>query len=285
MNVQMSVQQPVDTGVHASMASLTATLFGFLLLGAGNVLAAADVTTYPSRLSWVAQTLGPTLLALVVVVHVEHLGYRIGRPAVGLMIVGSLCLGLSASPFIFDPSRFAEESWSNVAYSIWGSGLICLGLGLLAIIVHKERQIEAGIEQIADVGDSDESNISVHASFFSLSTGFLGFILYAAGYLQLVGLPEGTRWSWTLQLIGCLLLAVAGISHLEHLVRHIGHGALVFAVAGLLLLAVSSLPFVVNPANVGSPDWGQTFWNVWGAGALCGAAASALVMRRKWRVD
>lgn len=255
---------------------------GFLMLGMGNILAAPDALAYPGRLSWALQFAGPVLIAIAVTLHIDHLGFRIGRPAVVSIIAGAFLLGLCVTHLVISPELWNSKAWSNVAQALWALGLLCFSFGLAAIAVHKERQVENGIGQIRDIGETDMANVSVHASFLSLVTGSVGFLLYAVGYVQLLEVAGGTRWSWMLQVIGCTLLAVALISHLEHLTAHIGRPAVGFGVIGALILAVSSIPFAIDTANyTSSPFWAQHFWHVWGAGALCGAISIAFVIVRK----
>jgi len=270
------------TEIHASNASLWIGLAGFLSLGAGNVLAAGDPTSQPGRLSWSMQCAGPILIAVAIALHLGHLGYRIGKPAVTLFIVGSSLLGLCTAHLVISPDLWAEKTWSNIAQGLWAVGLLFLSAALASVAVHKERQIEHRIAQVRDIGDTDMSNVSVHASFLTLITGSVGFLLYAVGYVQLIEVAGGTRWSWMLQVIGCMLLAVAMINHLEHLVRHIGLGAVIFGVLGAVILSISSIPFVVDPENyISSPYWAQFFWNVWGVGATCAAISILFIIMRK----
>ena len=128
-----------------------------------------------------------------------------------------------------------------------------------------------------DIGDNDPTNASVHASFLTLATGSAGFLLEVVG---------GTRWSWILQVAGCTLLAVAAISHLEHLTSHIGLPAVVLGAIGAITLAISSIPFVIDTANyTSSVFWAQSFWFVWGFGSACGAVSIFFVILRKRAMD
>ena len=243
------------------------------MLGLGNILATSGALTYPGRLSWLLQFAGPVLIAIAVTLHVDHLSFRIGRPAVLLIITGSYLLGVCVTPFVISPELWTNRAWSNVAQGLWALGLFCLSFGLAAIAVHKERQIERGIKQVHDIGDNDPTNVSVHASFLTLATGSAGFLLEVVG---------GTRWSWILQVAGCTLLAVAAISHLGHLTLHLGLPAVVLGVIGAITLAISSIPFVIDTANyTSSVFWAQSFWFVWGFGSACGAVSIFFVILRK----
>ena len=59
--------------------------------------------------------------------------------------------------------------------------MITLGLGLAAVAIHKEKQIERGLAQVTDVGATDPADITVHASFLSLISASVGLILNGLG--------------------------------------------------------------------------------------------------------
>jgi len=280
LNVHATLTKPE---IHASNSSLWVGAVGFFMLGAGNILASGGSLTHPSQLSWVFQFAGPVAIAIAIAVHVGHLGYRIGRLSVGLFIIGTLLLGLCVGHLVISPELWDNKAWSNFAQGLWALGLFCLSAGFAAVAVHKERQIEHGITQVRDLGDTDMSNVSVHASFLSLITGSVGFLLYAVGYVQLLEVAGGTRWSWILQIAGCVLLAVAIVYHLERLVHHIGISAVLCGVVSAITLAISSVPFAIDPENYNSsPQWAQFFWNVWGVGATFAAISILFIIKRKW---
>ena len=272
--------------IHASYAALVVACIGFALTGLGNILAAPTVTTYPSRLSWILQFIGPMLLALAVTLHIDHLSPRIGRSAVVLIIVGAFLTAVSSAPFMFRPTFYTEEAWFNLNFVLWGVGYIAMGLGLASVAMHKEKQLERALGQPAASSTDDEDyDLTVHASFLSLITASVGLILYAIGYLQLVGHPLGTRSAWSLQTIGGMLIALGIVTHITHLRRRIGTPAVVFGLLGAACMAFSCLPYAVNPSNILSPSWGQCWWSVWGAGAVFGAVGIGLVILRKRSIE
>ncbi len=272
--------------IHASYAALVVACIGFALTGLGNILAAPTVTTYPSRLSWILQFVGPMLLALAVTLHIDHLSPRIGRSAVVLIIVGAFLTAVSSAPFMFTPSLYTEEAWFNLNFVLWGVGYIAMGLGLASVALHKEKQLEHALaEPTASAGAESDYNLTVHASFLSLITASVGLILYAIGYLQLVGNPLGSRSAWSLQTIGGMLIALGIATHITHLRRRIGTLAVVFGLLGAVCMAFSCLPYAVNPNNIVSPAWGQCWWNVWGAGAVFAAVSVGLVIFRKQSIE
>ena len=82
-----------------------------------------------------------------------------------------------------------------------------------------------------------------------------------------------------------VLIAVGIISHIEHLGRHIGQGAVVFAMLGAILFAVANLPYAIDPSTTASVGWGPVCGYSSGAGVLCGAISVGLVILRKRSVD
>ena len=194
------VAQSGRLAIRASYASLCLAFVGFLSWGLGYCLAAPDVATYPGQLSWILQVVGPILLAVAVTLHVDHLSYRIGRTAVVLVIFGSFMESVSFIPFMVKPANFMDVGWSEWTNAFQGVAWIALGLGLASIAVHKEKQIEHGMTQVGDVGATDQSEITVHASFFSLICASIGLCLMGLMYLLLIGHSEGGRAAWATQL-------------------------------------------------------------------------------------
>lgn len=128
----------------------------------------------------------------------------------------------------------------------------------------------------------------IESSYTSLWAGSLGFLMLGLGNILAASgvLPFSGGLSWLLRFAGCTLLAVAAISHLEHLTLHIGLPAVVFGVIGTITLAISSIPFVIDTANyTSSVFWAQSFWFVWGFGSACGAVSIFFVILRKRAMD
>jgi hypothetical protein len=268
--------------ITASYFSLWLTAAGFLLLGSGNVLAVVGSESYPSQLSWVFQAVGPILIAGAIAFQARQLSSRVGRPAVYFLVVGLLMLGLCCLHLSTTKELWLEKLWSNVAQGMWVIGLLSLGLSLIAMAAHKQNQVQRALDSQPTSTGALPSSVTVEASFLALFSGGTGFLLYAVGYVQNLEIHGGTRWSWALQVAGCALLALALYLHRQKLGRQIGPAALSFGIAGALILALSSIPFIVDPQHyVNSTFWGQSFWTVWGVGALCGSVSALLVIRRK----
>lgn len=273
--------------IRASYASLGFALVGLLSVGLGHILAGQNATTYPDRPTWALEAVGSVLVAIAVTLHIDHLSYRIGRSAVVLIITGAFLFGGNPAAVFFaiSPSLVARPGWQDFLTASWGASYILIGLGLAAVAVHKEKQIERGLVQVADVGATDPADITVHASFFSLISASLGAILVGVGNVLTTSLPMDTREAWVFQTLGSTLVAVGIISHIEHLGRHIGRAAVAFGIFGTILMAINTLPYAIEPSNVISSNWGQVMWNVFGAGLLCAAIAVGLVILRKRSVE
>ena len=271
--------------IRASYASLGLAFVGFLFYGLGNILASPNSSTYPDRLSWVLQCAGPLLAAIAVTLHIDHLSYRISRSAVVLIIAGAFMQSAAVAPYMFKPVLFLQSGWFDWYYAVWGSSMITLGLGLAAVAIHKEKQLERGLAQVTDVGATDPADITVHASFLSLISASVGLILNGLGTLQQIGSPAATREAWVLQVLGMVLVAAGIIAHITRLGDHIGKGSVAFGIIGSIVLAVSCLPYAVDPHTFTSSTWGQAYWNVWGTGAVCGAIAIGLVILRKRSIE
>ncbi|MEJ6494251.1 MAG: hypothetical protein QNM01_06555 [Actinomycetes bacterium] len=271
--------------ISASYFSLWLAAVGFLFLGLGNILAVVGSESYPSQLSWVFQAVGPVLIAGAVAFQARRLSSRVGKPAVYFLVIGLLMLGLCCLHLSATNELWLEKWWSNVAQGIWAIGLFSLSFSLIAIASHKQGQVQLVLDSQPTSTGAPKSRVTVEASFLALFSGATGYLLYAVGYVQNLEVHGGTRWSWTLQVSGCALLAVALYLHRKKLARQIGAPALWFAIAGALILALSSIPFVLDPQHyVNSTFWGQSFWTVWGAGALCPSVSALLVIQRKQKL-
>lgn len=268
--------------ITASYFSLWLVAAGFLLLGIGNILAVVGPESHPSQLSWVFQTVGPILMAAAIASQARQLSSSVGRPAVYLLISGLLMLGLCCLHLFATNQLWLEKLWSNVAQGMWAIGLLILSVSLVAIAAHKQNQIQRVLDSKDVAAQNVRGSVTVEASFLALFSGATGFLLYAVGYVQNLEVHGGTRWSWALQVAGCALLAVALYLHRKKLAAQIGRPALWFGIGGAVILALSSIPFVLDPQHyVDSTFWGQSFWTVWGAGALCGSVTALLVIQRK----
>ena len=229
--------------------------------------------------------LGAAFLAVAVILHIDHLAYRIGRSAVVLIIASAVVAACRSVPFLIKPDATNQSGWFNFAQALWCTAFVALGLGLASIAIHKEKQIERGLIQVADVGATDPADVTVHASFSSLISASAGAILYAVGVAQQIGSPAVTREAWVFKVLGMILIAVGIISHVEHLSRHIGTGAVTFATMGTVLAAISRLPYAVDPSTTTSSGWGHAAGYGTGAGWLCGAIAVGLVILRKRSIE
>jgi len=267
--------------IQASYASLTLAFIGFVLQAYGVYWCILHSFHGTSRAGFASLSIGAILLVIALILHVDHLSYRIGRPAVVLLILTGIIYGLCLLPFVLKPSLSIQHAWSNYSGAIWASTFVGMGLALAAIAVHKERQIEKGLTQVADVGATDAADVTVHASFLSLTLGSTGAFLYAFGAFETVGHFPAGRATCVAEVLGFSLLALAIITHVVHLKRHIGTAAVTFAILGPILMSIAFLSTAVNPANAKVPSWHHFGAYATGGGRACFAIAIGLIIARK----
>jgi hypothetical protein len=124
-----------ETEIHATFFQLVLVGAGTLVYGLGFILLALDLE---NDLAAVLSVVGPALIAISVIAHVEHLTLRIGRPAVVLTVVGVSVWALKNLTRVFtdwmqDPSL--AKFW---VYGIQG---IVFALGAIAcflVLAHKK---------------------------------------------------------------------------------------------------------------------------------------------------
>src|SRR5215471_14926278 len=98
----MTVQAPVNEAaepIHVSVASLMCGILGFALWGIGSLVRAGSLEHV--RVAEGLEVIGPLLIAVAIILYVDHLSYRIGRIAVVLLIIGPIVYGISRIPAFF----------------------------------------------------------------------------------------------------------------------------------------------------------------------------------------
>ena len=99
MTASMTVNAPVDEvtePIHVSVASLVCGILGFALWGIGSLIRAGSLEHV--RAAEALEVVGPLLIALAIILYVDHLSTRIGRTAVVLLIIGPIVYGVSRIP-------------------------------------------------------------------------------------------------------------------------------------------------------------------------------------------
>jgi len=221
----------------------------------------------------VVASVGMIVILIALVLHFDHLSFRIGRVAVGLVIVGAIAEGVVCLLGIF-------ADWDPRMMWLHGSAYVLGGVAAAAIAVHKERQMKAMLDQYA-AGTPWQAQVTVHATFLALTTVASGMVLYGIG---LAGIhKDAPPGSLILMSIGAVLAAIGVISHIEHLVPRLGVVAVGAVILGVLVFAAGPLRGVIS----GSVDaYGHPWWQVClGISALLGALACAIAFQKKRSTD
>ena len=259
--------------IHASPRVLLLAAIGLAIHGVGRLLSSATSGAAPSHLGSTLAFVGIVVVVLALVLHVDHLSFRIGRSAVVLLISGAILYGVGCLLGALAASK------TSVVLAI-GAAYVVGGVGLAMVAVHKEGQMKATLAEFA-AGVPWQARVTVHASFLSLITGAVGSVLWGIGVSGLAS--DTSRSAPVLSCAGGLLVVIAVISHVEHLVPRIGLPAVIASVIAPLVWAATTAPQIVDPANTKSfATWGQ---GCLGIAALLGALACALALQKKISTD
>ena len=279
MATAVVVSDEERTRIHASSFSLVCGGLGLVIAGVGTFLSPGTT----SGAGYLVSTVGFVLIAVAIIAHVEHLSRRLGRPAVVLAIVSAVLLVVDNLPMALQPSRVADSGWIDYWNYVWAASALCAAASLALAAMRKESRLVARLAK-GDSGayEAEDFHSTVHASFLSLVTGAVGFLLMAIGSLIIIGGGgPAARLAWIVQTISWVLIAVAIIAHMAHLSRSVGRLALVLAVIGLIVNALATVPAFIDPSGAGSigPD---VQWIAWGiANILTGISAALVAVRRR----
>ena len=216
--------------------------------------------------------MGTALIVVAVVLHVDHLSFRLGRSAVVLVIIGAIFVGIGNLLSFLSPDPAGT-------FFFVGAGFALAGVGIAAVAVHKEGQMKSTLAECA-AGAPWVDRVTVHASFLTLITGAVGFILYGIGILGRINIDG--RGPFVLMCVGSVLAAIGVISHVEHLIPRIGLAAVIVAILAPLFYAANPFLAAFDPANAAT----STYWHVClGIGTLLGALACVLAFAKKRSTD
>ena len=253
--------------IHASATVLILGALGLALLGAGRLVDHGQA-------GQAFCCAGLIVIALALVLHVEHLTFRVGRSAVVLIIVG---VAIDALGYLL---QAVGLSGSSITWIVIGVGRVVAGAGVAMVAVHKEGQMKAALAEYAS-GAPWHGRVTVHASFLSLITGASGLVLLGFGLIAQD--ISDLRVANVVQTAGCALIAVGIISQVGHLASRIGKVAVIAVIIGVLAYGVNGIPDLIDPDNGAAHE---TFWHVSiGIGALFGALACLLTLVKKIRSD
>jgi len=152
--------------------------------------------------------------------------------------------------------------------------------GLVAI--GKERQMEAcvrlGKPRSYAVQDYDST---IHASFLTLVTAPVGFLLSGIGNLILIGGGPAVRLAGILTAVGTVRQTAAGISHFDHPPRWMGRSTVLLVILGAALNPLGTIPGIIDPAGV-TPIQAKIAWLLWGAcTCVWGVTLAMIAFRRR----
>jgi len=252
--------------IHASSKVLILAAIGLALWGMGRLLAGS---AQPVQLP----PLGAILLVIAIVLHVDHLTYRLGRTAVVLIVLGAVINGVGSLLFFLRVD-------SSAYLSCYGFSFLLSGVGVAMVAVHKERQLTTTVEEYAQ-GIPYRAQVTVHASFLSLVTAASGLVLYGFGLFATTN--STNRNPYILMCGGAILVAIGIVSHVEHLIPRVGLPAVIAGVVAPILFAVAWIPDALNPANIASRLIAPSVFL--GIGALLGALACVLALVKKRSTD
>ena len=285
MTASMTMNAAVDEAtepLHISVASLTCGILGFALWGIGSLIRAGSLENV--RTAEALEVVGPLLIALAIILYVDHLSSRIGRTAVVLLIIGPIVYGISRIPAFL---KWNTLGWFRYEYASYATGHLLVGLGLLMVAVHKEMQMKAALDHYEANASGPAPLVTVHASFVSLLSAAGGLILVAISEFNDVG-PNPvvrSRFDFVLRAVGALLITVGIVYHIDHLTRRIGLPAVSVGILASLAWFFAYVPRVYNPHYDFSASWGDVKWVAFGVAYLLAALAGVLVLVHKKQLE
>ncbi|MCX6431341.1 MAG: hypothetical protein NTX29_00660 [Actinobacteria bacterium] len=124
-----------ETEIHASFFQLSMLAAGMLIYGISFVGLSSDRTSH--LFGWLS-VIGPALIAIAVIAHIEHLSLRLGRPAVVLVIIGAT--GWAAKNLVrATTDLMSDPAWAALfVYGVQGFILLLGALACLLVLFHKQ---------------------------------------------------------------------------------------------------------------------------------------------------
>ena len=285
MTASMTVNEAADATaepLHITVAALVSGILGFALWGIGSLIRAGSLENV--RTAEALEVIGPLLIALAIILYVDHLSSRIGRTAVVLLIIGPIVYGISRIPAVL---KWNTLGWFRYEYASYATGHLLVGLGLLMVAVHKEMQMKRALEHYESGASGPAPEITVHASFISLLSAAGGLILVAISEFNDVG-PNPvvrSRFDFVLRAVGALLITIGIVYHIDHLTRRIGLPAVSVGILASLAWFFAYVPRVYNPHYDFSASWGDVKWVAFGVAYLLAALAGVLVLVHKKQLE
>ena len=151
---------------------------------------------------------------------------------------------------------------------------------LLTVVRTDANREEIAMTATTSAPASGDGSIEpVHASYFSLAVGALGFLL--AGLGEVLHSTNASQLVFVMEVLGPLLIAIGAITYIDHLANRLGLWPVILGIIGSMAWALAELPYAMKPANVNVVSWVQFEWNVKGAAFLLISLSLFLVVARK----
>lgn len=143
------------TEIHASFLQLTLVAVGMLIYGISFLGLMSDQN---DRLMGWLSLIGPSLIAVSIIVHIEHLSLRVGKPAVILSIVGvTIWAGKNIARATTD--LMSDPDWSAfLVNGLQGISMLLGAIACLMVVAHKKAWADSALahestEQVAMMYD------------------------------------------------------------------------------------------------------------------------------------
>lgn len=143
------------TEIHASFFQLTLVAVGMLIYGISFLGLGSEQNSY--LMGWLS-LIGPSLIAVSIIAHIEHLSLRVGRPAVILAIVGvSIWAGKNIARATTD--LMSDPDWSAfLVNGLQGISMLLGAIACLMVVAHKKAWVDSALahestEQVAMMYD------------------------------------------------------------------------------------------------------------------------------------
>jgi len=120
------LHKSAEDEIHASFFVLTVLAIGLLVWGAACISLSVKPT---SEILQLGKALGPALIAVALIVHIEHLALRIGRPSVVLAVVAAVVASVSQFNWGTNEATWDTEITSQgFAYILAAVACVLVGL-------------------------------------------------------------------------------------------------------------------------------------------------------------
>jgi len=205
---------------EVSTTSMVLGASGFFAIGLGETLRCWAPSGV--RVENVLLIVGTLVLGAAILSHVRSHRSRFGLVAVVLVLLATVLAAVMWLPAVIDPAVLTQETWTRFAYDAWGIAWILGSLATFAVIVRKEQRQTRG-------GTSEATEI--HATYSTLVILAAGMLIYGLGFAE-PSSNHNSHFDGLLTVLGPALIAIAVITHFEHLSAQIGRLAVSLIVIG-----------------------------------------------------